>query len=133
MGIFKFGGRKLDAARVETLIGSEALVQGVLNLRGSLRVDGRVEGSITEAETVVIAAGGMVHGDISAETVVIGGRVTGNITASEEVEILSNGEVLGDLRTPRLVVEEGAKLDGRCSMNGTESSEEPTEAVTAKK
>ena len=119
----------LDASKVETLIGAEATVQGVVSLKGSLRVDGRVEGSISDAQTVVVGAGGVVRGDISAETVVVGGRVVGNITATEFVEVLAQGQVRGDLRSPRLVIEEGGKFNGQCTMDGGDTADEELEAA----
>jgi cytoskeletal protein CcmA (bactofilin family) len=129
-GLFKNpAGHLLDASKVETLIGAEATVQGVVSLKGSLRVDGRVEGSISDAQTVVVGSGGVVRGDISAESVVVGGRVVGNISATESVEILPQGRVRGDLRSPRLVIEEGGRLNGQCSMDGGEAAEEDLEAV----
>jgi cytoskeletal protein CcmA (bactofilin family) len=124
------GAHLLDASKVETLIGAEAVVQGVVSLKGSLRVDGRVEGSISDAQTVVVGSGGVVRGDISAETVVVGGRVLGNVTATESVEILSEGQVRGDLRSPRLSTEEGGRLNGQCTMDGdaADADLEPTES-----
>lgn len=134
MGIFKSSmAERLDASKVETLIGAEATVQGVLSLKGSLRVDGRVEGSISDAQVVVVAETGFVRGDISADAIVVGGKVIGNITATEAVEILSKGKVHGDLRAPRLVVEEGGFLNGRCSMEGGEFAEEEADAPAEKR
>lgn len=99
-----------------TVIGAEAHIQGVLNAKGSLRVDGRIEGSVSEGLTVVVGTTGQVAGDIAAEHVVVGGQVTGNITASDQVEILASGRVQGDVRAPRLTVEDGAQFNGRCTM-----------------
>lgn len=128
MGLFKSGSAaRLDASKVETLIGAEATVQGVVSLKGSLRVDGRVEGSISDAQTVVIAPGGFVRGDVSADSVVVGGTVIGNVTATESIEILAEGRVRGDIRCPRLVVEDGGLLNGGCAM-AEESETEDVEA-----
>jgi cytoskeletal protein CcmA (bactofilin family) len=110
--------RAVAADGMVTVIGPEAFLQGVLTAKGSLRIDGKLEGSITDGQTVVVGQGGAVRGDIAAETVVVGGTVTGNITAAAQVEILAAGKVQGDVRTPRLTIEDGAFFDGRCSMNG---------------
>jgi cytoskeletal protein CcmA (bactofilin family) len=130
MSLFKNpASHLLDASKVETLIGAEATVQGVVSLKGSLRIDGRVEGSVSDAQTVVVGGGGMVRGDISAETVVVGGKVVGNITATESIEILSKGSVRGDIRSPRLIVEEGGRINGGCTMDGGEAAEDELESV----
>ncbi|MEM8963079.1 MAG: polymer-forming cytoskeletal protein, partial [Acidobacteriota bacterium] len=38
------------------------------------------------------------------------------VTATERIEITNTGRVLADIHTPTLTVEEGAFLEGRCSM-----------------
>lgn len=106
-----------DAGHVVTLVGPEAYFQGTLTAKGSMRVDGRVEGSIVDAQTVVVGDTGKITGDISAETVIVSGEVKGNITGTQYVELLSKSKVLGDLRTPRILVEEGAVFDGHCAMS----------------
>lgn len=134
MGLFKFSKRNLDASKVETLVGEEATVQGVLSPKGSLRVDGRIDGSISDAQAVVVGDHGLVRGDISAENVVVGGKVIGNITATELIEILAGGHVHGDLRTPRLLIEETGIFNGRCTMESGDLVEEVLqEAVSEEK
>ena len=109
-----------DPGEMVTVIGAEAAIQGVVSAKGSLRVDGRVDGSVVDGRTLVVGAGGRVEGDVSAEAVVVGGEVRGNINASVQLEILSTGRVHGDIRTPRLMVEEGAIFNGRCEMGAVE-------------
>ena len=111
-----------DPGEMVTVIGAEAAIQGVVSAKGSLRVDGRVEGSVVDGRTVVIGAGGRVEGDVSAEAVVVGGEVRGNVAASAQLEILATGRVHGDVRTPRLMVEEGAIFNGRCEMGAPEEA-----------
>lgn len=111
-----------DSGHVVTLIGPEAYFQGTLTAKGSMRVDGRVEGSVVDAQTVVIGETGRVTGDISAETVIVGGEIKGNITGTQYVELLSKSRVLGDIRTPRILMEEGATFDGHCSMSNRSDS-----------
>ncbi|MBI4051709.1 MAG: polymer-forming cytoskeletal protein [Elusimicrobia bacterium] len=116
MGIFNKESAPMDSAEVVTFIGREAYFQGVLTAKGSLRVDGRVEGGITDGQSVIIGEPGRVHGDVSAENVVVGGHVQGNVTGTQRIEILSHGKVVGDIRTSKLVIEEGAVFEGHCSM-----------------
>jgi|SRR3989339_753663 len=110
-----------DTGHVVTLIGHEAYFQGTLTAKGSLRIDGRIEGAIVDAQTVVIGETGKVTGDISAETVVCGGEIRGNTTGMQYVELLTKSKIQGDIRTPRILIEEGAVFNGKCSM--TDSSE----------
>ncbi len=111
-------GLSFDSSHVVTLIGGEAYFQGTLTAKGSLRVEGRVEGSIVDAQTVVIGETGKVKGDISGETIIVSGEIKGNITGSNFVELLSKSKIQGDIKTPRILVEEGAVFDGQCLMSG---------------
>jgi len=99
-----------------TTIGAEAYFHGVVTARGSLYVEGQVEGNIHEAQTVVIGRNGRVKGDVCAEHVVVSGSVEGDIVAHVELEINAGGKVMGDVRTAKIIIEEGAVFEGNCAM-----------------
>ena len=54
--------------------------------------------------------------DVSAKSVVVIGKVAGNVTGVERIQIEATGSVNGDVSTPRLVVQEGATLNGSVEM-----------------
>ena len=60
--------------------------------------------------------------DLSAQTVVVIGHVTGNVQATERVEVQATGIVDGDVRAPRLIVQEGAVLNGSVEMGGSKAA-----------
>lgn len=100
---------------METVIGTETLIQGTLSSKGSMRIDGKVEGGISDADNVVIGENGEVQGDITSRTVVIGGKVTGNVIANS-IEILTDAQIRGDIKTAALAISEGATFEGNCTM-----------------
>jgi cytoskeletal protein CcmA (bactofilin family) len=102
-------------AHLETIIGAETDFQGTLRSKGSVRIDGKIEGGVS-AEGVILGDRGEVQGDISARSVVIGGKVTGNIHATESLELLTKCQVFGDLHAPQLLIAEGAIFEGSCLM-----------------
>ena len=108
------GQDKVDS-HLETVIGAESYFQGTLRSKGSVRIDGKIEGGIS-AEGVILGERGEVQGDISARTVVIGGKVTGNVHATESLELLAKSQVFGDLHAPQLLIAEGAIFEGSCLM-----------------
>lgn len=122
MAIFSSQGSRPDGREAVTLVGEEAYFHGVLAAKGSLRVEGSVEGDITDAVSVEIGKKGRVKGNIAAETLSVAGEVEGDVVASRSIEILSQGRVCGNIRTPRLRVEEGALFDGSCVMASVEAS-----------
>lgn len=106
------------AGGVGTVVGEETKIEGKLISKGNLRIDGEVEGEIFADDTVVIGPGGRINGNIEARVILVGGSVTGNVRSSEKVEIQPQGNVQGDVYTPygRLIIEEGARLEGKCAM-----------------
>ena len=103
------------SSHMETVIGTDTVIQGTVSSKGSLRVDGKIEGGITEADSVVIGETGDVQGDVAARAVVVGGKVIGNITASS-IEILTEASIHGDIKTAALAISEGANFEGNCTM-----------------
>lgn len=118
MALFKNTNISFEAKNGDTVIGNEAYFQGTLTAKGSLRIDGRVDGSIVDAKIVTVGKSGKVKGDISCEICYICGEVKGNITALDHIEALAGARVDGDMRSARIMLEEGALFNGNCAMDG---------------
>ena len=116
-----FGGKPLgDAREGMTLIAEEAFFHGSLVAKGSLRVEGRFEGDITDAVDVEVGAKGRVIGNVAAESVVLAGEIVGDVVASRSVELLPGARLTGDVRTPKIRIDEGAFFEGACAMGAGE-------------
>ena len=123
---------RFDGNESMTLIGEEAYVHGQLAAKGSLRVEGSVEGDITDAVSVEIGKKGRVKGNVAAETVCVAGELEGDVVASRTVEILAQARLHGNIRTPNLRVEDGAFFEGTCAMrSAAEPSPAPSEGESA--
>jgi len=108
-----------DPEKMESLLGSNSNFKGDLNVKGTLRVDGRAEGKL-DADCVILSESASVKGDILGRRIVIGGTVEGNLRAQELVEIKSKGKVLGDIFSHKLVIIEGAEFSGRIETKRSE-------------
>ena len=104
-----------DPEKMESFLGTDSIFKGELNVKGTLRVDGSVEGRLN-ADCVILSEKASVKGEIQGKKLVIGGSVEGNLRAQELVEIKSRGKVMGDISTPQFVVTEGARFNGRIEM-----------------
>src|SRR5512147_2757102 len=93
-----------------TLIGEEAYFHGVLSVKGSLRVEGSVEGDVSDAVLVEVGKKGRIKGNVAAEVLSVAGVVEGDVVASRSVELLAQSRIKGNIRTPSLKVEEGARF-----------------------
>ena len=56
--------------------------------------------------------------EVHAKSVIVIGHVTGNLSAAERIQIEATGIVDGDVKAPRLVIQEGAMLNGGVEMSG---------------
>jgi cytoskeletal protein CcmA (bactofilin family) len=106
-----------------SLLDAQLILAGDLDTAGSLRIDGKLEGNVRRADTVVLGVGASMSGDVHAREVVIGGTITGNVHATERVELQATAIVTGDILTQTILVQEGGVVNGRVLMR-------PPEGVT---
>ena len=59
----------------------------------------------------------------------VNGTVNGDIYASEKLQLGRTARVMGNIHSPRLVVEEGAILEGSCNMLKARETEEEIAAA----
>jgi cytoskeletal protein CcmA (bactofilin family) len=98
-------------------IGKSISIKGDLTGNEDLVIEGKVEGKVELPNNqLTVGANGVVKAEISAKTVVVIGRVAGNVKGSERIEIQATGIVEGDVAAPRLVVAEGAVVNGSVQM-----------------
>lgn len=103
---------------LDVIIGAESSLRGDISSKGTIRIDGGVEGSVS-ADCVIIGEKGVVTGDVSVRQIIVGGWIVGNIRAAEGVDIQRTGDVCGDISSTRLSIAEGGKFDGRSTMQRT--------------
>ena len=98
-------------------IGKSLRIKGDVSGDEDTVVEGHVDGRIELASHhLTVGPNGDVKGEISAKQVTIVGVVRGNVTASERIELSDSGRVEGDLQSPRLLIHEGALVNGNISM-----------------
>lgn len=93
-----------------SVIGADVTIQGDIQARADLHVDGNVKGDITCA-SLVQGEGSRIDGAIIAETARLAGEVHGTIQAGQLV-ILKNARIEGDVRYEALTIEQGARVTG---------------------
>ncbi len=109
-----------ETDKLESFLGVNSNFKGELNVKGTLRVDGTVEGQL-DADFMILSESAAVKGAIKAKKIIIGGKIEGNVYAQELVEIRSQGRVLGDIFTAKLAVTDGGELNGKVEMKKEEN------------
>lgn len=107
--------RKMDT-QVDTIIGTDVHVKGNLKNKGSIQINGNVEGEVKSDDNVTVGESSVVNGPINAQNILISGKVTGTIEAKEKLEIDPTGILEGEIKTKILIVREGAIFNGNCIM-----------------
>lgn len=109
-----------NTEKLESLIGANSCFKGDIDTKGTIRIDGSMEGNIN-ADWVILGEKAHLKGNAVARGIVVGGRIEGNLKAKEIVEIKAKGQVYGDINTNKLTVVEGGMFDGKSFMMKEES------------
>ncbi len=101
-----------------SIIGPGMNIIGDVSTDGTVRIEGRVEGTIRAGKAVIVGRGGEVVGDMVTQDAVIGGRVRGTLVAESRLELQASSDIEGQIRAPaqHLVLEEGARFNGQIQM-----------------
>src|SRR6201996_1630579 len=103
----------VSAVGAQSVIGKTLLIKGEITGSESVRIEGKVEGSIAlPNDRVTVGRDGRVSANIAAQDIVVLGEVLGNCNASDHLDIRCDGSLCGDIVVSRISVEEGAYLTG---------------------
>tara|TARA_Y100000385_G_scaffold145352_1_gene150962 strand:- start:1143 stop:1571 length:429 start_codon:yes stop_codon:yes gene_type:complete len=117
-----FGDKKEDKRVVSKDVFSANTIQngtsitGDVNSEGSIRIDGKLDGSLFTKGKLVVGSNGVISGDVVCQKANIQGRIEGKIEVKEILVLKQSAIIQGDISTRKLVVEEGAIFDGRIEM-----------------
>lgn len=112
-----------------SVLDANVVVRGDIETEGTLRIDGRLEGNVLRAASVVIGSGGSVVGDVHTHELVIGGSVHGNVTVERRVELESTALVVGDIAADAILIHEGGKVRGRLVVRSAGEEADPRPAA----
>jgi cytoskeletal protein CcmA (bactofilin family) len=113
---------KLAIQKAMTMLGQGTLIEGNVNSDGDIRIDGEVKGTLVSKSKVVVGVTGSVEGDIHCQNATVEGKVNGNIFVADLLILTKSAMVNGDIQLKKLVVEEGARFTGKCSMGNLQVS-----------
>jgi cytoskeletal protein CcmA (bactofilin family) len=111
------------------LIGVGTFVEGTVETKGSLRIDGRVKGAVKAGETLTVGGKGEVSGEIQARMAVVGGKIEGDIRVEEKLVLEANSVLIGNLKAKKLVIDEGALFQGKSDIGAAKGVKTATHPV----
>lgn len=107
-------------------LAASALVSG--NIRATTcTIEGLVEGKVECTRELQLGQSGRLNADVLVgKRAEIAGQVFGNISSGGALHLLPSAKINGDIRTKTLLMDQGAALNGTCSMRPRQKREEQT-------
>lgn len=100
----------------ESFLGPGTSFDGKIAFRGSVVIDGYLQGQIRADGTLTVGEAGVLHADIEVRHLIVYGSISGDLSVKERAEIMDGGRVEGTLRAPTIDIEEGAHMEARLEM-----------------
>jgi len=91
-------------------------ISGDIVSEGSVRIDGKLKGTIATKGKLVIGPKGFVEGEVVCNDADIEGKLLGTIKVNSLLSLKSTSKLEGDIFTGKLAIEPGASFSGACSM-----------------
>ena len=99
-----------------TVIAENYTLKGRIHGRGPVEVQGRMEGHLDVEGRVLISVNASMQGEIKAEVLEIGGKVQGQLDVCRQLQLGPTSRVEGRAAAARIVMAEGACLNGDVCM-----------------
>ena len=94
------------------VVGREISLSGEITACESLIVEGKVEATLENSESLEVSEGGVFIGTVVINDAVIAGTFEGTMTAREKLTVKSTGRITGNVKFHQLEVELGGEIDG---------------------
>lgn len=117
--------------RTVSYLGPGLSFSGEVEVDEGLVVEGKVDGSIVGTDkNLVVGKKGSVKGDIRASVIEVRGKVDGEIYGSVRVHLYSTAVIDGTIYCKKLVMDEGAVLNGSVDMKWKEEAKKPAKLTS---
>lgn len=100
----------------DVIVGLNSSVDGDIVSEGSVRIDGKVSGSVKSQGDVIIGDNAVVQADVEATYCEISGEVTGAVHSDTHLKIFKTGKLKGDITVSSFTIEEGGVFQGNCNI-----------------
>lgn len=97
-------------------LGPAALVSGAVRA-SKCTIEGCVDGKMECADEIILGQNGRLNADcIAGKGITVAGQIFGDIQCSGLLRMEASAQVTGNIRARRIIIEEGAMLNGTCAM-----------------
>ncbi len=108
---------KSSPETISTLLGKDTVIDGILEFKETIRVDGRIKGKVVSDDgTLIVGEKALIEADIKVKAAIIRGEVEGRIEANQLIEVYAPAKITGDICAPTISIDAGVVFNGKCSM-----------------
>ncbi|MBU0597791.1 polymer-forming cytoskeletal protein [Patescibacteria group bacterium] len=111
-----FSNEEQDNREVETIIGPSVKVEGNFSSEGNITVEGVVHGTLKTKHNLKIGSKAKVKAEVEANDLFLSGEIRGNVKVLGKAKLTQSAKIFGNLDTKILTIEEGAIMNGKCTM-----------------
>ncbi len=105
-------------SRTPATIGPSIQISGDVTGNEDVRIEGRVEGTISLSDNVLtVGKEGQINATATARAIFVEGKVEGDLKSDEQIVVRSSGNVRGNIVAPRVTLEDGCKFKGSIDMD----------------
>ena len=113
----KIGDARPVRAKNVSVIGPTLVFKGELSADEDLIIEGNIEGTIAHHKKhLTVGKQGRVKADIHASSVIVEGQLVGDIHSEGIVSLAKGSDVQGNIYCGRLVMQDGARFNGKIEM-----------------
>jgi len=99
-----------------TQIKQGSVIQGNMESKHSIRVDGHVAGDLKSDQKVIIGVHGEIGGNLSGTDITVEGYVVGDVMAHGIIHLSKQAEIEGQVYAKEISIEKGAQLNGKIAV-----------------
>ena len=114
--MIKKGKDTMDANQASNRILIGTTIEGEVNSKGDIRIDGKIKGTVNITGKLVVGEKGVIEGEVKCAFANVAGTLKGQVEVSELLSLQATAKVHGDIVTNKLSIEPGAEFTGSCSM-----------------
>ncbi|MGB5233158.1 MAG: polymer-forming cytoskeletal protein [Desulfoprunum sp.] len=100
-----------DAEAISSLFDKNMVITGTISFKGKARIDGAINGDITEGDHLILSESGKITGNIRTISFNCYGTLEGDVQASSVIA-RKTCSIHGRIEAASLTVEPGAAIDG---------------------
>ena len=110
------GKSKAEPAAQAITLGPQDQLVGKLVYQGDLRVQGLLEGEAALGGNLTVDPNATAKARVESRNLSVQGLFEGEATVRERLQVSGSGVINGNVRVARLVIEDGAVLNGNVAM-----------------